>query len=217
MITNYFDVYRKKVDLSNLDKLIQDKEEKMKEYDNFLTSSAGSSLLINRLMSRNFILTEKSKAQDEEEKKKIQQDYAIEFLAFDDMQANISKSFTNIMKEELLKYLKVYYKSENGLDLNKNLDYLTVSAIKEDDKTFAYKFSKFINAMFYSLDKGGYTQPIKLSNYIQASGVKDLYNQIMNNLYRESLNVVAVDYMKGDSGKTVSPTNSNINSVPAGF
>lgn len=213
MITDYFDIYRKKVDIANLDKLIKDKESKMHEYEEFLSSSAGTSLLINRLMSRNYIMTERAKAQDEEEKQKIESDYAVELLALDDMQKNSSKLFVEEIKKELEKYSKVF-NIDNNLDINKNLEYLTISAIKEDDKSFAVKFSKFINALFYS--KGKYTQPLKLSTYMDAKAVKDLYINIMNKLYRESLNVVSVDYMKGDNaGKVAVPT--NINSIPTGI
>lgn len=216
MITNYFDIYRKNVDVKNLEKLINDKEQKMKEYDEFLTSSAGSSLLINRLMSRNYVLTEKAKAQDEEEKKKIEKNYALEFLALDDMQKNVSKTLIREIKKDLLRYLTVYYK-DNNLDITKNIEFLTVSAIKEDEKTFATQFSKFINALFYSLDKGGYTQPIKLSTYMDAKAVKELFKKTMNDLYNESLNVISVDYVKDSNVKINAENRININSIPAGI
>ena len=214
MITDYFDIYRKNIDVKNLEKLIKDKEEKMKEYDEFLTSSAGSSLLINRLMSRNFVLTEKAKAQDEEEKQKIENDYALEFLALDDMQKNASKTLIREIKKDLLRYLMVYH-NDNNLDITKNIEFLTVSAIKEDEKTFATQFSKFINALFYSLDKGGYTQPIKLSTYMDAKAVKELFKKTMNNLYNESLNAVSVDYASGNNANPRQENEININSIPA--
>lgn len=214
MITNYFDAYRKKADIKNLEKLIQDKEEKMKEYDEFLTSSAGSSLLINRLMSRNYVLTEKAKAQDEEEKKKIEDECAVEFLALDDMQKNYAKTFVEEMKKELNKYSLVS-NIDKDIDVNKNLDYLTLSAIKEDDKSFAVKFSKFINALFYS--HGKYTQPLKLSSYMTAKEVKDLYTSIINGLYLESLNAVLVDYVKDSKENTIKGKEVDINSIPAGI
>ena len=216
MITNYFEAYRKKIDVQNLEALISDKEAKMKEYDEFLSSSAGSSLLINRLMSRNYVMTERAKTQDEEEKSKIEKECAIEFLALEDLEKNIKLGFQKILKKELAKYLSLFDK-KNDLDMPKNIEYLTKSAIKEDDGSFARKFSQFVNELFVTIDVDGNAVPIQFSKFATARGVKEMYKKLLNDLYTESLNLVAVDYINDSNSKSNIQNEVNINSIPAGI
>ena len=212
METNYFEIFKVKENIEDLEYTIEKNVKDNREDRKHLQSGT----LVNRMI-RNRCRTRFEK--NEELRKLLNQyknKYQIELLAFDDMKRNLNSTFIPALYDVLHKKGIELQISEGDKDIQDSLKVLSSFTTHINDLSFAKFMSDLVDYLFSIKTENG-EKHIELIEYMSVKEIKNMYMQIMNDLYKQSLNYIYVDYMKNNALNQHKQGMADINSIPAGI
>lgn len=208
MVTDYFKIYNHKVRLDCIKQQIEHIQKKVDYNKNATVSGGMMARIIKDYCDR--VELKLNKRRDAFEAEKAQ--YIIELLAVNDVQKNIDDSFVDVMLTVLQKNgINARLNRKHGINIKKNVNYITNLFYLYPEEKVVQQISQFIDEL-YVLENG---EQIGLIQTRTTKQIKNMFQDALNYMYAESLNVVAPEYFK-DPKHQATEGQLSINSISDG-
>ena len=207
MFTDYFEVYRDKVQIDCIQKQINEKQ-KAVDYNRSATISGGMmAKIIQEYCDKIEQKLEKKRDLVKEKKSK----YTIELLAIDDMNKNLPDNFVVAMLAVLQEHgLKLRFDNKQQIDVSKSVKHVTNLIYFYPEEKMAQYVSNLVGSIY--IEENG--EKVSLLNNFKPNQIVELFKTALNGLYTESLNYVSADHFKDNKslqGQT------GINNISGGY
>lgn len=199
MITNYFEIYKKRIDLEDRQRNIDENLKMIEKNKNSIISPGMISNMLAKCCEQK--IEQIKETQDKLLKEKAK--YSLELIALDDMENNLKTIFVN-------NFLASLRKAGADVSINPECDINVKRAVNYVNNTLCQKNSEKNNIVLELAD-----ELFIIKSSLKGINAVDLYKKALNTSYAQSLNYVAVDYMTSGT-ESVRSDGTNINSIPAG-